>query len=122
MGYKIGVVTLGSTGLKSINLGTPSTPTAVTFIVQNKTGTAESTKHVSIGSYDSTNGQRCTSYVKPSGGSSSPFNVTNKVVSHYEDGPTEVLAAEFDSFLSNGVKINVLTADTDYDVYVRVDY
>lgn len=123
MSYRIGIITLGSTGSKTVNLGISSAPTSVSFIVQNKAGTAESVKHVSIGSA-TTNGQRTTSYFKDTG-SPSVYDVTNKCISHYDrvnGSIIEVLSASFVSFTNNGFTINVTKANVDYDVYIRADY
>lgn len=123
MAYKIGVITLGSTGNKTFNLGTSSAPYAISFIVQNKTGTAEAAKHVSIGNADSSS-QRVTSYYKDST-SSSTFDSTSKCIAHYErvsGAVTEVLSAAFLSFTGTGFSINVTKANVNYDVYVRADY
>jgi hypothetical protein len=123
MSYKIGIVTLGSTGNKTINLGTSSTPTALRLVVQNLAGTAESVKHVSIGQADGTN-QRATSYFKDASGTST-FDATDRCISHYErigGVVTEVLRAEFVAFTSTGVTLHVTTADVNYDVYITVDY
>lgn len=125
MGYKIGTVSYGTTGLKTINLGTPSTPTNVTLIVQNKLGVNEGTlKHVSIGTSNGTT-HRCTSYVKDGAGTAFDFDTSTKVISHYElsgGSPLEVLSATFDSFTSSGVKINVAVASNAYSIYIRADY
>lgn len=123
MGYKIGIVTLGSSGSKTINLGTPSTPFAASFIVQNKAGTAESIKHVSIGSADGA-GQRVTSYFKDTGAPST-FDTTTKCVSHYEKVGgvvTEILSATFTAFTATGLTVNVTIPNVNYDVYLRADY
>lgn len=123
MAYKLGTITLDTTGLKTFNLGASSTPTAASIVVQNKNGVAETTLHVSIGTC-SISGQRCTSYVKDGVGPFT-FDSTTKVVSHYEISggvSTEVLSASFDSFTSNGIKLNVSIANANYKVYIRVDY
>lgn len=124
MGYKIGTTTQGTTGLKTINLGTPSTPTAVTFLVQNKYGVNEGTvRHVSIGTA-SASGQRCTSYLKD-GALTFDTDTTLKCISVYEwvgGVATEVMAAVFDSFTPTGVKINVTVANSAYLIYLRADY
>lgn len=123
MGYKIGVITLGSAGSSTFNLGTPSTPTAASIIVQNKTATAEAAKHVSIGSANGSS-QRATSYFKD-GASPSVFDSTTKCVAHYErvgGAVTEVLSAAFVAFTSSGITLNVTTPNVNYNVYIRVDY
>lgn len=125
MSYKIGTVTYGTTGLKTINLGATSTPTRADFIVQNKYGVNEGTlRHVSIGQADGS-GQRCTSYIKDGSGTSYTYDVTNKCIVVYElsgGTPVVVLEANFDSFTSNGVKINVTVANSAYLIYLRADY
>lgn len=122
MAYKIGTITLDIAGLRTFNLGTTSTPTSATLIVQNKNGVAETPFHVSMGTYDGS-GQRCTSYLKD--GTTHTFDSTSKIVSHYElsgGSPVEVLSASFDSFTSTGIKLNVATTNLNYKVYIRVDY
>ena len=122
MGYKIGTLTLDTAGLRTFNLGAPSTPTSAMLIVQNKNGVAETPLHVSMGTC-SVSGQRCTSYLKD--GTTHNYDSTTKVVSHYEmvgGTPTEILSASFDSFTSNGIKLDVTTTNTNYKVYIRVDY
>lgn len=124
MGYKIGTVTYSSNGLKTIYLGTPTQPTSADIIVQNKYGVNEGViRHVSIGHADST-GQRVTSYFKDATGQAS-FDSTSKIISHYErvgGAITEVMAATFDSFTANGIKLNITNANADYLIYIRADY
>lgn len=123
MAYKIGTITLDTAGLRTFNLGASSTPTSAMLIVQNKNGVAEIPLHVSMGTC-SVSGQRCTSYLKD-GATTFNADSTTKVVSQYELSggvATEVLSASFDSFTSNGIKLNVATVNTNYKVYIRVDY
>lgn len=124
MSYKIGTVTYATPGLKTIILGTPSTPQSVDIAVQNKYGVNEGVvRHVSMGHADSS-GQRVTSYYKDNSGQDS-FDSDSKIISHYErvSGTiTEVMAAEFDSFTSNGVKLYITKANSDYLIYIRVYY
>lgn len=124
MGYKIGTVSYGTTGLKTINLGAPSTPTRAVFVVQNKYGVNEGTlKHVSIGEATSM-GQRCTSYVRD-GAVVADYDDLTKVIRVYEISggtPTLVMEADFDSFTSNGLKLNVTTANSAYQIYILADY
>lgn len=123
MSYKLGTITLDTTGLKTFSLGTSSTPTAASIVVQNKNGVAETALHVSIGSC-SISGQRCTSYIKDGVGPFT-FDSTTKVVSLYEISggvATEVLSASFDSFTASGIKLNVSIANANYKVYIRADY
>ena len=124
MAQKTAVTTLGQAGIRNINLGATSTPYAVSIVVQNKTATAESTKHVSIGSA-TTSGQRVTSYIKEPPNSSTTYDDLTKIISQYEwvsGAPVEVLSASFNGFTSNGVSLNVTQTNTNYDVYIRVDY
>lgn len=124
MSYKIGTVTYGTTGLKTINLGTTSTPTRADFVVQNKYGVNEGTlRHVSMGHADGS-GQRCTSYVKD-GATAYSYDVTDKCIVVYELSggvPVVLLEASFDSFTSTGVKINITVANNAYLIYLRADY
>lgn len=124
MAYKIGTVTYGTSGLKTINLGTTSTPTRADFVVQNRYGVNEGTlRHVSIG-YADASGQRVTSYLKD-GAVTADFDSTAKVISVYEivgGVVTEVFSATFDSFTSTGVKINVTVPNVAYLIYLKVDY
>lgn len=126
MGYKIGTTTFSTTGLKTLNLGAPSTPVSASVVVQNKLATNEGAlKHVSIGETDGTN-HKCTSYLKD--GSSPSFDTqstTGTLVKVYEvvgGVNTVVLEANFDSFTANGIKINVVTANSSYPVYIKVEY
>lgn len=124
MSYKIGTVTYSSNGLKNIYLGTPTQPTNVEIVVQNKFGVNEGViRHVSIGNADAS-GQRATSYFKDGTGQAS-FDSTSKIISHYERvgvDITEVMSATFDSFTTNGIKLNITNANADYLIYIRVDY
>lgn len=123
MATKTGTVTYGTTGLKTIVLGTTSTGYAARFVVQNKYGVNEGTlRHVSIGEATAAT-QRATSYLK--NGTTFNADSTTKCISHWEDiggVPTEVLAATFDSFTSNGIKLNITTANNAYLIYLTVDY
>lgn len=124
MGYKIGTKTFTTTGLVSVNLGAPSTPTHITAVVQNKNATNEgSLKHISIGTSDGTN-HVCTSYIK--NGTVFDTRVTTgaiiKVYEHIAGVNTVVLEVAFDSFLSNGVKFNVITANGAYSAYLMAEY
>lgn len=123
MAYKIGTMTLSSSGLQNINLGTPTAPTSAMLIVQNRNGVVDIPLHVSMGTA-SVSGQRCTSYIKDS---IINFNIdsTTKCISHYENvggAATEVLSAAFDSFSANGIRLNVTIPNNTYKVYIRVDY
>lgn len=124
MSYKIGTVTYSTTGLKTIYMGTPTSPTSVDIIVQNKYGVNEGVmRHVSVGHADS-DGQEVISYYKDNSGQAS-FNSTNKIISHYErvsGNITEVMAATFDSFTSSGIKLNITQANGDYLIYIKVEY
>lgn len=123
MGYKLAVSTLSSSGSNTLNMGTPSIPTSATLIVQNKTGTAETVKHISIGTADGS-GQRVTSYFKD-GTTPTTFDSTSKCIAHYERVGgviTEILSATFTTFTSSGLTLNVTTPNANYNVYIRVDY
>lgn len=122
MAWEIGSQTLSTTGLKTINMGFASAPTSVMIVVQNKYATNESTvKHVSIASTDGTN-HNCASYFKKGTDPSSKQRFTDGTVIYVQEeigGVIQpVFQATFNSFYTNGIKLNVSQANSAYPVYI----
>lgn len=116
-----GPITLSSTpGIKAITAGFQ--PTWAEFRVCQKYGTNESFAHLSIGECDADGYQNVTSIFQDATGGISITDST-KVISHYARvGGTiqEVLAVKFDSFTSNGMKLNVLTGNSGYQIMATI--
>ncbi len=117
MARVLGNITLGSSGLQTFNLGLA--PTWATLTVCEKVG-ADSAAHKSEGKMTATK-QVCHSTFSDTTGSDS-FNSSAHVVQHYErvgGAITKILSASFDSFTASGIKLNVDTANPNYQVLVE---
>lgn len=119
MGWITGTLTMGTAGSARTFTGLGLTPTYIEFIVTKKTGT-DNANHMSIGASDSNN-QVCDSVFTDSTGSRS-FKSSSRVVSQYErisGTVTEVLAANNVNFIAGGFEVDVLTANSNYQVTIR---
>jgi len=121
MSHVIGTVTLGSpTGLTTVVLGFQ--PIACRLTVSSKGG--EVYAHMSIGAADAANTAVFNSIIQDTtGGKSTQGAATQgRVVSLYErvSGTlTEVLGVNFDSFVSNGVRLNIVVPHSGYQVMLE---
>lgn len=109
-----GLITLTGTGLKTISVGFQ--PTWARLEVCAKT-TPQGFSHTSAGETDGSSQFVLSTFQDTTGGYS--VNSASKVVSHYErvgGTITEVLAASFDSFTASGIKLNVITGNSAYQV------
>lgn len=116
MSYATGRFTLSATGVTTLVVGFQ--PTWARFRVTGKA--SDTVDHLSLGGTDGTNMNCGSTYMDTTGGAS--FDVNTKVVSHYErvSGTiTEVLGAAWDSWATNGVKLNVSTANVNYKVTIE---
>lgn len=117
MSYAAGQVTITQSPTQTISL--PFTPTWARFTVSAKG--SDSVTHFSFGATDGTNQSNQSTYGDTTGGKS--VTSTTKLISHYErvSGTiTEVLSASFNSFVTNGIKLNVTTINTSYPVTLEV--
>lgn len=120
--WDIGPHTISSNGLKTLNLGFTSAPTSVVIVVQNKYATNEGTiRHVSIGITDGTN-HECVSYFKKGTDPSVKQRFTDGTMIYVQDEVGGVVQptyqASFNSFYTNGIKLNVAQANGAYPVYI----
>jgi hypothetical protein len=118
MSYYAGTVTYGSTGLKTLNIGFQ--PERINITVCQKFNTNDGYHHLSVGRADGTRQSVNSTFQDTAGGIS--INSTSKCVSHYERLAgviTEVLAANFDSFTATGFKLNVTTANANYQLFIE---
>lgn len=125
--YYVGSITLGTSGTaKAFNVGFQ--PTWAEFMVCGKnTGTTDAVLHCSEGAVDTTKYTYCASTYSDTTGASSEMIVGDgtsifKVVKQKErvgGAISTVLDADFNSFYSSGIKLNVNTPNTQYPVIVR---
>lgn len=126
MGFVAGNTTFSTAGNKVINLGTPSTPTSVALIVQNKLATNEGTlKHVSYGLTDGST-HSCIPYIKNGTNPSFSTELTGgTLVKVYEEiGGVNVVVLEvaFVSLSGSILTCNVITANSNYPAYLISKY
>jgi hypothetical protein len=118
MAFFCGTTTQASTGVKTLFIGFQ--PVGVRFTVCQKIATSEAYHHLSEGRVDGTRQSVNSTFCDSTSGLS--INSTTKCISHYErvgGVVTEVLAASFDSFTASSVKINVTTANSNYQIFVE---
>lgn len=123
MGVINGTSTLSGTGVKTINVGVQ--PKGLQIIVTSKG--SETYSHQSLGFADDSGYATCHStYQDATGGKSTQSSGNNsKVISLYErvSGTlTEVFAANFHSFTSTQVKVDVTTANSNYTLNLVIWY
>lgn len=122
MAASYGSITLGTTGTGvAFNLGFASAPTRIRFTVGAKGGSS-TVNQGAHGACDGTNQFVLTWF--SDGTSSQSTTSASKCVSIYERVSgvlTEVVAASFNSFTANGVKLNVTTASSNYQVFVEAE-
>jgi hypothetical protein len=106
--------TFATTGAISIAL-LPFTPVGLeVFVAPN--GASDSQCHISHGAADGTLQNCLTTF----GGGSRGYN--DRIISHWENISgtwTEVLRVEFVSFTANTANFNVVTANVNYQAYMR---
>ena len=110
--------TLSSTGTNTLT-GFPFQPVGAIITVSSKNG-SDGTVNFSEGTCDGTH-QSVRSIFQDASGSKS-IRSNTKCVSHYErvSGTiSEVLAASFSSFTSDGISFNVTTANSNYQINVK---
>lgn len=123
MAYFQGTVSHNSTGTKNITVGFQ--PLGVKITVSQKTNTAQTFAHLSVGSSDGTKQRVDAFYQDTTGGTT--VKDTTKIVSHWErvSGTiTEKVAAHVDQatapWTATEVKYIVDTADVNYQFLVEV--
>lgn len=102
--------TFGSTGSTTIAL--PFTPVGVQIFVSPK-GVPDTATHLSQGAADGSL-QNCTF----TGGTDGSKGFNDRVISMWEAG-VEVLRVDFTSFGTNQITFNVVTANVNYQAYMR---
>lgn len=110
---------MSSAGIVTINLGMTSAPTWAHFRVCEKF-TGDNVAHFSFGTADASFQFCMSAFADPSGSDS--FNSNSRVIQHYErysGSITKMLSASFDSFTTNGLKLNVDIAHGGYQVLIE---
>lgn len=121
--YDAGTIAYGTTGVKTITCGFQ--PVMVRITVAQKTSTSQTFEHRSVGTgwlLDSDPAQYYAATFQDTTGGKTVSGI-DKIVSHWErvSGTlTEKVAATFDSFTATAAKINVTTADANYDLFVEI--
>lgn len=112
----------GTTGVKTIDVGFQ--PIGMRITVCQKFNTSQTFSHWSygvVGSYEAELLQFCHStFQDTTGGQSKTYS--DRIVSHWERVAgtlTEKVAATFDSFTTTELKINVTTADANYQFLIE---
>lgn len=96
-------------------------PTWMNLRVSQKNGTTETCNHLCLGSGDGTR-SNCSSFYSDAT-SSTTLDSNTKIISHWErvgGTLTEILAATFVSFDSDGFTLNASTASSNYKVTVEL--
>lgn len=114
-------VTSTGTGASAVTFNIGFQPNSLTFRIFSKSGSTTSTQ-LCIGGVDDTGYQIYDSQAKDNA-LTAPKNVggTNKVWSVYENVSgvwTEVMSANFHSFVANGFKLNIPTTSSNYEVQI----
>lgn len=110
--------TLSIAGVKNINLGFQ--PTSVELLVGSKFQATDAVNHTSNGDCDGTRQHVISTFSDDIGGMT--VNSSSKFVSHWErvgGNMAEVLSANFNSWTSTGIKINVVIPNIGYQVIIR---
>lgn len=118
MANTFGPVTLALTGLRTTTIGIA--PTSLRFIIgaKNSSSTVIQSAH---GAVDSSGFQSVLTWYGDSTGFQSTTS-TSKCISVWErvSGTlTEVLSASFDSYTASGFKLNITTANSNYQVFIE---
>lgn len=119
MDYLNGTISFGSTGIQSIYTGFQ--PKAVEVTVGQRYNTTQNFMHLSVGAGDDTFQRTTGVYQDTTGGKT--VNFDGKIVSVWErvSGTlTEVLSISIDSFTSTTLELNVLTANANYSIHLRI--
>lgn len=119
MSYYRALTTFDVTGLRTINAG--FVPTGYRITCGQKFGVTDTVDHVFIGGSDGTRQHVVGSFHDSTGRQT--FTESGKVITQKERVGgviTEVLAASHDSFQANGPRVNVTTANANYQVVVEV--
>ena len=119
MSYFIGTLAYPSTGVKStINVGFQ--PTGIRITSSQKYPSAQTFSHRSVGVSDGVSQFYDSTFQDTTGGKT--INGDNKIVSHWErvSGTiTEVLSVKVNSFQPTGPKLEVLTANVNYNLLLE---
>lgn len=118
MNYFTGTISYSSTGTKTLSIGFQ--PTLLRITVSSSFGGADSYVHYCTGWTDGTSSFYHSLFADGSGRQS--INGSGKLVSHYERSGstlTEVLAVTFNSFTATQAKINVTTANPNYQLFIE---
>lgn len=118
MSYFIETISHPSTGLKTRTIGFQ--PTGVRITVSQKTSTAQTMAHKSVGISDGTNQICDTFYADGNYAKTERFN--DRLVSHIEHNGVsfvEKVRANLDSFTATELKYNVITADVNYQFLIE---
>lgn len=118
MSYFRGLVTFGSAGLVTLNVGFQ--PVGYKLTVGQLFGTTDTTDHVFVGGSDGTR-QHAIGHFDDINGRQT-FTEAGKVISQRQrigGVITEVLRANHDSMQPTGPRVNVITPNTSYQVLVE---
>lgn len=118
MSYFRGLTTFDSTGLRTVNVGIQ--PIGYRITCAQKFGITDTLDHVFIGGSDGTRQHVQGHFHDPSGRQT--FTESGKVITQKErigGVITEVLAASHDSMAATGPRVNITTANANYQVVVE---
>lgn len=116
MSYKTSSTAFGTTGVKTITCGFQ--PIGIRITTGAAAGGPDGFMHYSIGRSDGTN-QTC-NWGFADNTLQDSDNYTDRLVSVQENSGgslAEVMRANFNSFIATGFKINVATANANYDFF-----
>lgn len=119
MAYFQETVSHNSTGVKTRTIGFQ--PVSARITLGQKTSTAQTMAHKSVGVTDGTN-QVCDTFFAD-GTRAKTERFSDRLVSHIEHDGTnyvEKVRANFDSFTPTELKYNVITADVGYQFLIEV--
>lgn len=121
MSYKRTTISFGSTGVKSISWPFGTLPIGCRITLGGRFSSTDSCNHLSIGNSNGSTQSFHSTYSDNQGHQT--ISGINKLVSHYErigGVITEVVSATINSFSTTDIKINVTTANPNYQFHVEI--